>query len=81
MQNEHTVLVTTIGTLECLCQLLVGWVLWHINPCRLLNAKSCLYKYILVNVEFVHNLFKQARAHLFAHKWFQVLLSNTKNLI
>ena len=21
----------------------VGWVLWHINPCRSFNAKSCLY--------------------------------------
>ena len=24
----------------------VGWVLWHINHCRLFNAKSCLYIYI-----------------------------------
>ena len=23
-----------------------GWVLWHINPCRLFNAISCLYIYI-----------------------------------
>ena len=23
-----------------------GWVLWHINLCRLFNAKSCLYIYI-----------------------------------
>ena len=23
-----------------------GWVLWHINHCRLFNAKSSLYKYI-----------------------------------
>ena len=23
-----------------------GWVLWHINHCRLFNAKSFLYKYI-----------------------------------
>ena len=23
-----------------------GWVLWHINHCRLFNAKSCLYIYI-----------------------------------
>ena len=23
-----------------------SWVLWHIFPCRLSNAKSCLYKYI-----------------------------------
>ena len=24
----------------------LGWVLWHINPCRLFNAKSSLYIYI-----------------------------------
>ena len=24
-----------------------GWVLWHINHCRLFNAKSSLYIYIL----------------------------------
>ena len=23
-----------------------GWVSWHINHCRLFNAKSCLYIYI-----------------------------------
>ena len=23
-----------------------GWVLWHINHCRLFNAKYCLYIYI-----------------------------------
>ena len=23
-----------------------GWVLWHINHCRLFNAKSSLYIYI-----------------------------------
>ena len=26
--------------------LVVGWVLWHINHCRLFNAKSSLYIYI-----------------------------------
>ena len=24
----------------------VDWVLWHISPCKLFNAKSCLYKNI-----------------------------------
>ena len=24
----------------------LGWVLWHINHCRLFNAKFCLYIYI-----------------------------------
>ena len=27
---------------------LVGCVLWHINLCSLLNAKSCLYIYIII---------------------------------
>ena len=26
--------------------ILFGWVLWHINHCRLFNAKSSLYIYI-----------------------------------
>ena len=27
----------------------VGWVLWHINPCRLFNAKSSfIYIYIYI---------------------------------
>ena len=25
---------------------MLGWVLWHINHCRLFNAKSSLYIYI-----------------------------------
>ena len=29
---------------------LVGWVLWHINPCRSFNARSCLYIYIILNI-------------------------------
>ena len=29
---------------------MIGWLdLWHINPCRLFNAKSCIYIY-LINV-------------------------------
>ena len=24
----------------------IGWILWHINHCRLFNAKSSLYIYI-----------------------------------
>ena len=27
-------------------RVLFGWVLWHINHCRLFNAKSSLYIYI-----------------------------------
>ena len=31
---------------------LVGWVLWHVNHCRLFNAKSFLYIYI----EYIYDL-------------------------
>ena len=31
----------------------LGWVLWHINHCRLFNAKSYLYIYILNIYDFV----------------------------
>ena len=50
---------------------LVGWVLWHINSCRLFKAKSCLYLCILhiydLQTHFLVMIFKRARAHLFAH--------------
>ena len=29
------------------------WVLWHINPCRLFNAKSCFIIYIYI---YIYNL-------------------------
>ena len=41
-----------------------GWVLWHINHCKLFNAKSSLYKYIKYTYDwytyFVDNILKQA---------------------
>ena len=30
-----------------------GWVLWHINQCRLFNAKSCLYIYIYIYIKCI----------------------------
>ena len=30
----------------CVCVIWFGWVIWHINPWRLFNAKSSLYIYI-----------------------------------
>ena len=36
-----------------------GLVLWHINHCRLFNAKSFWYPYI----EYIINILKRARAH------------------
>ena len=52
-----------------------GWVLWHINHCRLYNTKSSLYidirylRFDLVELIFWH-----------AVKWFQVSLYNSYNL-
>ena len=49
--SSHTFLLT-----GCFCSrhvyldLIVGYVLWHINPCRLLNAKFCIWS---VNEQFV----------------------------
>ena len=30
----------------------LGWVLWHINHCRLFNAKYCLY----INIKYIYDL-------------------------
>ena len=30
----------------------LGWVLWHINPCKLCNAESCL----CINIEYIYDL-------------------------
>ena len=35
---------------------LVGWFLWHINLCRLFNAKLCLYVYTF-NLRFLNEYF------------------------
>ena len=40
-----TINQTLTDTQECMVYIL-GLVLWHINPCRLFNAKSSLYIYI-----------------------------------
>ena len=49
--------------------MLVGYVLWYINTCRLFNANSYLYMYIkyVICKWFLANIFKQTRAHLFAY--------------
>ena len=49
---------------------LVGCVLQHINPCRLFNAKSCLYIHIEY-ICFVNEWFVGNNPTL---RWFQVLL-------
>ena len=45
-----------------------GWVLLHINHCRLFNAKSRFYiyiNYIWLVKNFADYIFKQAWAHFF----------------
>ena len=52
-----------------------GWVLWHINPCRLFNAKSSLNIYIkyiwLVNT-FSRVRFFCAQLNGFVFFWFRI---------
>ena len=66
------------------------WVLWHINLCRLLNAKSSLYIYIIcislyICIICTHILYitflNKPKLISFAHKWFQILLYNSHDLI
>ena len=62
------------------------WFLWHINHCRLFNAKSFLYTYIRY-IWFVKHIllvmFLNEPKLIFLHtvKWFQQLLSITNNSI
>ena len=51
----------------------IGLVLWHLNPCRLFNAKFCFYihTYIymlnIIHKHFDDNIFKWAWVHVFLH--------------
>ena len=68
-----------------------GLVLWHINHCRLFNAKSFLYTYIkymiskqILEITFLNeaDLFIDLFFFiLFPVKWFHLSLSNTNNYI
>ena len=77
------------NSMNKLSKIKIGLVFWHINHCRLFNAKSflCIYiKYIHSKyIEFVDNIFKQARAFFFFFffflKWFHLFLSNTNSFI
>ena len=65
---------------------LCSWILWHINPCRLFNIKSCFYIHIqnicFANEFFISNNFQQTRAHLFTlSERFQIVLFNTNSFI
>ena len=64
----------------CVCVCWLGWVLWHINLCRLFNTKSSLYIYITYII-FKHILlikFLNEQELIFLHtvKWFQAFLFN-----
>ena len=37
-------------------EIIVGWVLWHINPCRSFNAKFCLYIHTYSTKDFKTNI-------------------------
>ena len=60
---QYKLLFWQLQAVRTVCDL---YVLWHINRCRLSNAKFCLYIYIkyiwFVNTN-VDNIFKWARAH------------------
>ena len=64
-----------------------GFVLLHINPCRLFNAKSCIHideiYDLLMSSLSVTFLNKPELIYLLRVKWFQVLLfyTNLFNLI
>ena len=63
----------------------LGLVLWHINHCRLFNAKSSSYKYIkyMICKHFMLITFlnEPKIILLYTVKWFQVLLCITNNSI
>ena len=42
---QQDLALNNLKSLQChkIYMILFGWVLWHINHCRLFNAKSCLY--------------------------------------
>ena len=64
----------------------VGWAgldLWHINYCRLFNAKCSLHIFIKYEfiITFFDNILKWTCTHFFfVGKWFHVLLCKSKNL-
>ena len=62
----------------------LGWVLRHINHCRLFNAKSYSYIYIKYmvckHILLITFLNKPQLTCLPTVKWFQVLLCNSNNL-
>ena len=62
---------------------LFGFILWHINPCKIFNTKP----YLIINIcdLSVNSLWATLFLNewelicLFTVKWFQLLLSNTNN--
>ena len=60
--------------------ILFGWVLWHINHCRLFNAKPFFYLYIknMIPKHILLILFLNNPEHICLHtvKWFLLILWN-----
>ena len=64
---------------------LVWLVSWHINHCRLFNAKSCLYIYIkyMISKRILYITFLNQPEFFFLHtvKWFHLFISDMNNSI
>ena len=57
----------------------LGWVLWHINYCRLFNAKSSLYIYIKYMIWFgvVDNMMMMNYCRLFNAKYIFININSS----
>ena len=61
-----------------------GWVLRHINHCRLFNVKSFLYiyiKYMISKHILLITFLNEPEFIFFALRWFYLFLFKTKNSI
>ena len=54
-----------------------GYILWHINPCSLFNAKLYIYDLATNSLSVTLLLNEPELICLHIVEWFQVLLSNT----
>ena len=59
----------------------IGLVLRYMNHCRLFNAKSCLYIYVICKLIFWKTFLNEPELFLHRVKWLHVLLYKGHNLI